>query len=289
MTELPRVATRKVSTGPYEGMVAVDSTLDHFLRNEGDPEALFQDGGSLLKSSSSTRSALVQLDPFRGEGESDRIYVKELRYKGVVHSLKPLFRKHRAQVMWEVSWHLLDNGISVPLPQGYLLKRRGPLFLKGFFFSEVQPRCLTLDELCRNLDQLIERFDSGGLLEVLAIQIAKMHDGRATHGDLKWSNVLVHQKKNKLWFVDLDASRLYVQNPGPKEVARDLARFVLSGLEAGVEQAILEKFLDEYAGYRKLSRSSIDGPTKRILKKLKDRHEKKYLDGYRRRKVRRSF
>ena len=288
MTELPRVAMRKVSSGPLRGMVVVDSTLDHFLENDGDPNALFQENATLLKSSRSTRSALVKLDPFRGDGESDRIYAKELRYKGVAHSLKPLFRKHRAQVMWQVSWHLLEHGISVPQPQGYLLKRRGPFFLKGFFFAKVQQGCLTLDKLCDNLDLLIERFDSGGLLEVLARQIAKMHDSKATHGDLKWSNVLVQEETNELWFVDLDASRLYIEIPGPKEVARDLARFVLSGLEAGVEEAIMEKFLNEYAGYRKLSRKSIDGPTKRILKKLKDRHEKKYRDGYCRQKVRRS-
>ena len=77
------------------------------------------------------------------------------------------------------------------------------------------------------------------------------------------------------------ACYLYRGQLGPKRIARDLARFVLSGLEAGVEEAIMEKFLDQYAGYRKLSRERIDGPTKRILKKLQDRHEKKYQDAYR--------
>jgi tRNA A-37 threonylcarbamoyl transferase component Bud32 len=276
MTELPRVAVRKVLSGPFRGVVVVDSTLDQFLQNGGNPDVLFQDSATFLKSSPSTRSALVQLVSFREGLDSHNLYVKELRYKNVVHSLKPLFRKHRAQVMWQVSWHLLDHGISVPQPQGYLLKRRGPFFLKGFFFSEIQQSCLTLDKLCKNFDQLIERFDSGGLLETLASQTAKMHDSSATHGDLKWSNVLVHQKKNQLWFVDLDAAELYGRPPTVREIARDLARFVLSGLEAGVEEEIMERFLDQYAGYRKLSRKSIDGPTKIILKKLKDRHEKKY-------------
>ena len=104
MTELPRVAKRKVSSGPFRGMVVVDSTLDHFLKNDGDPDALFQHSGSLLKSSSSTRSALANLDPVSGDVESESLYVKEFRYKGVVHSLKSLFGKHRAQIMWKVSW-----------------------------------------------------------------------------------------------------------------------------------------------------------------------------------------
>jgi tRNA A-37 threonylcarbamoyl transferase component Bud32 len=276
MTELPRVAVRKVLSGPFRGVVLVGSILDQFLQNGGEPDVIFQNSDTFLKSGRSTRSALVQLDSFREGVGSHTLYVKELRYKSIVHSLKPIFRKHRAQVMWQVSWHLLNHGISVPQPQGYLLERRGPFFLKGFFFSEIQQSCLTLDELCKNLDQLIERFDSGGLLETLAGQTAKMHDSHATHGDLKWSNVLVHEKKNKLWFVDLDAAELYGRPPTVRKIARDLARFVLSGLEAGVEEETMEKFLDQYARYRKLSRKSIDGPTKVILKKLKDRHEKKY-------------
>ena len=67
MTELPQVAMRQVSSGPFRGMVVVDSTLDHFLQNEGDPDALVQHSGSLLKSSSSARSALVNPYPVSGD------------------------------------------------------------------------------------------------------------------------------------------------------------------------------------------------------------------------------
>ncbi|MDH4012297.1 MAG: hypothetical protein OEU55_16365, partial [Desulfobacterales bacterium] len=76
MTELPRVAMRQVSSGPFRGMVVVDSTLDHFLQNDGDPDALVQHSGSLLKSSSSTRSALVNPDSVSGDVESKSLYVK---------------------------------------------------------------------------------------------------------------------------------------------------------------------------------------------------------------------
>ena len=97
MTELPRVAMRQVSSGPFRGMVVVDSTLDHFLKNDGDPDALFQHSGSLLKSSSSTRSALVNPDPVSGDVVSKGLYVKEFRYKGVVHSLKaPIWQTSRS-------------------------------------------------------------------------------------------------------------------------------------------------------------------------------------------------
>ena len=275
MTELPRVAMRKVSSGPFRGMVVVDSTLDHFLQNDGDPDALFQHSGSLLKSSSSTRSALVNPDSVSGDVVSKGLYVKEFRYKGVVHSLKHLFGKHRAQVLWKVSWHLLNHSIPVPKPEGYLLKKKGPICLSGYYFSKALRRCPSLHELTEDLDQLNERLDSGGLSRVAAHYVAALHDSGATHGDLKWTNILVDEKENQLWLIDLDASRIHRGYLGPKGIARDLARFVLSGLEAGIDGKILARFLDHYAQRRNLKLIDIEGPMMKVLQKLRKRHERK--------------
>ena len=275
MTELPWVAMRKVSSGPFRGMVVVDSTLDHFLENEGDPDALVQHSGSLLKSSSSTRSALANLDPVSGDVESESLYVKEFRYKGAVHSLKSLFGKHRAQIMWKVSWHLLNHSIPVPKPEGYLLKKKGPICLSGYYFSKALRRSPSLHELTEDLDQLNERLDSGGLSQVAAHYVAALHDSGATHGDLKWTNILVDEKENQLWLIDLDASRIHRGYLGPKGIARDLARFVLSGLEAGVDGTILARFLGHYTRRRNLKLKDIEGPMMNVLQKLRKRHEKK--------------
>jgi hypothetical protein len=278
MTELPQVAMRKVLSGSFRGMVVVDSTLDHFLRNDGDPDALFQHSGSLLKSSSSARSALIKPHLFSGDAEGESLYVKEFRYKGVVHSLKHLFGKHRAQVMWKVSWHLLRHSIPVPEPEGYLLKQKGPICPGGYYFSTALRRCPSLHELTEDLAQLNERLDSGGLSRVAAHYVAALHDSGATHGDLKWTNILVNEKENQLWLIDLDASRIHRGHLGPKGIARDLARFVLSGLEAGIDGAILAGFLDHYAQRRNLTLKDIEGPMMKVLQKLRKRHEKKLQD-----------
>ena len=275
MTELPQVAMRKISTGPFRGMVVVDSTLDHFLENDGDPNALFQHSGSLLKSSSSTRSALVNPDSVSGDVVSKGLYVKEFRYKGIVHSLKHLFGKHRAQVMWKVSWYLLNHSIPVPEPEGYLLKQKGPICPGGYYFSKALRRCPSLHELTEDLDQLNERLDSGGLSLVAAHCVAALHDSGATHGDLKWTNILVNEKENQLWLIDFDASKIYRGHLGPNGIARDLARFVLSGLEAGINGAILAGFLGHYAQHRNLKLKDIEGPMMKVLRKLRKRHEKK--------------
>ena len=278
MTELPQVAMRQVSSGLFRGMVVVDSTLDHFLQNDGDPDALFQHSGSLLKSSSSTRSALVNLDSVSGDVESKSLYVKEFRYKGVVHSLKHLFGKHRAQVMWKVSWHLLNHSIPVPEPEGYLLRKKGPMCPGGYYFSKALRRCPSLHELTEDLEQLNQELDSGGLSRVAAHSVAALHDSGATHGDLKWTNILVNEKANQLWLIDLDASRIHKGHLGPKGVARDLARFVLSGLETGIDGTILARFLGHYTRRRNLKLKDVEVAMMNVLQKLRKRHERKRQD-----------
>jgi hypothetical protein len=54
-----------------------------------------------------------------------------------------------------------------------------------------------------------------------------------------------------------------------------LARFVLSGLEAGINGAILAGFLGHYAQHRNLKLKDIEGPMMKVLRKLRKRHEKK--------------
>jgi RIO kinase 1 len=266
---------REIATGPLRGLVVVNSMIDQFLRDGGNPDQLLRDGATLIKAAGSTRSALVELNNSEVDGKVGRLYVKEFRFKGTIHSLKPLIRQHRAQIMWKVSWHLLNHSIPVPEPEGYLLKQKGPICLRGYFFSKALRRCPSLSELTANLEQLTERLSSGGLNGALAHYVAALHNSGAIHGDLKWANILVHQKENQLWLVDLDASTICRRYLGPKGIARDLARFVLSGLEVGVDGAILAGFLDHYAQRRNLTLKDIEGPVMKVLQKLRKRHERK--------------
>jgi hypothetical protein len=75
--------------------------------------------------------------------------------------------------------------------------------------------------------------------------------------------------------IDLDASSIYRGQLGPKKVARDLARFVLSGLELGVDGTILARFLNYYGQRRNLKLQELEGPMMKVLEKLRKRHEKK--------------
>jgi len=266
---------REILASSFRGKVIVGSATDYFLRNNARLEDFQLDESRLIQSSESASSALVEMGIPNSANDLERIFVKKFHFKGIVHSLKPIFRQHRAQVMWQVSWHLLKSSIPVPEPEGYLIKQRGPFCLEGYFFSKVLRSCSSLEELTKDLRLLSKRLDSGGLIGNLAWKVADLHDSGTTHGDLKWSNILIHEEKNELWFVDFDGAKLHSSCPDCKAVARDLARFVLSGLEAGVDGILLARFLGHYARRRNLTLEDIEGPMMKVLHKLRKRHEKK--------------
>ena len=274
MAILPHCGTevRKLSRADMEGMVVVGSSLDHFLESNGAPEDLFSRKVQLLKSDDSIRNAVVRLSNAKLEVSPEEIFVKEFRAKNTLHALKPHLSRHRAQIAWQISWHLLKSGISVPEPEGYLLEKSGPFYGKGYFFSKVLSGCHSLDTLAWNSRELSRRLASGGLVEDLARGIAALHDCGVTHGDLKWPNILVHEKDNRLWFVDLDSAKLHTHFLGPSRVARDLARFVLYGFQTETDNANINRFLDEYCRHRRLARGSIEAKMAKPLRKLRKRH-----------------
>jgi len=264
---------REISTASLKGMVVVDSSLDYFLQSRGNPADLFSHNVRLLKSSDSSRTALIQLETGRREVGPKEVFVKEFRFKNTLHSLKPVFGQHRAQIAWQTSCHLLTRGVPVPAPEGFLTKKKGPFCLEGYFFSEVLLGCHSLGTLAWTSEELSKRLDAEGLIEALACEIASLHGSGVAHGDLKWSNILIHEKNNELWFVDLDSARIYGCALGPSRVARDLARFVMYGFQAGIDNTVMNRFLDEYARFRKLDRKSLEIPMARVLRKLRKRHK----------------
>ncbi len=267
---------KKITRAPFRGVVIADSWLEHFIRDNRDPGELFSGKLRPLKSSVSARTAIVEIRLSDQSGAIKEVYAKEFFYKNLFHSFKPILRIHRTQILWRNTWHLLQNGVNVPEPAGYLLHQIGPFCRGAYFFSEALSDCMDLGTLALNKTELNRRLDAGGLIETLAMMVACLHDSGMVHRDLKWSNIMVHLKENKAWFIDLDTAKICRVIPGPSRIARDMARFVLNGIEAGVHQSIIERFLDQYSIRRQLTRDSFDRPMTIMLRKLWKRHQKKY-------------
>lgn len=267
---------KKIRKAPYWGVVVSGSWLDQFIRDDGNPPKLFTGEFRPLKSSISARTAIIDIGRFGYKSARREIYAKEFFYKNLLHSFKPIFRMHRAQILWRNSWNLLRYGVNVPEPAGYLLHQVGPSCRGAYFFAEALTECDNLGNLARNFAELNQRLDQGGLIETLALTVASMHNRGVIHGDLKWSNIMVHLKENKVWFIDLDAAEIYRIMPVSSRIARDVARFVLNGMEVGIDTSIVDRFLDQYAIQRKLSRHSIERPVAKMLRMLQKKHHKKY-------------
>lgn len=271
-----RIKIRKISKAPYRGMVAVDSFIDHFLRNGGNPADLFSHNARLIKSSEYSRAAMVEIDRPDKPFSAETFFAKEFCYKNYLHSFKPLFLRHRALAMWMNSLHLLNCGINVPEPFGYLLKFKGLSCRGGYFFSKLLIECDNLGTLALNFMELNQRLEFGGLIEALAAGVAVLHNHKVIHRDLKWSNIMVDKRKNEFWFIDLEKAKPCWFTPSPAGFARDVARFVLNCQEIGTNESIIERFLDTYARHRKVAREDLEKPVTRELKKLREKHRKKY-------------
>ena len=222
-----RIKIRKISKAPYRGMVVVDSFIDYFLRNDGNPADLFLHNAHLIKSNRYSQAAMVEIDRHDQPFGTETFFAKEFYYKNYLHSFKPLFRRHRALIMWRNSLHLLNCGINVPEPFGYLLKFKGLSCSGGYFFSKFLLGCDNLGTLALNFTKLNQRLEFEGLIEALAEGVAVLHNRKVIHRDLKWSNIMVHKRKNKFWFIDMESAKLCWFTPGLASLSRDIARFVL--------------------------------------------------------------
>ena len=256
----------KYACPPLWGMVLRGSPVDQFLREGGRPEDLFARGSCILKGSGSTRAALVQM------GASHEIFIKEYHFKNLLHSLKPLFGGHRARIVWDISRYLIRKGVPVPRPIGYLVDRRGPFCMRGYFFSESMAECSHLGRVARASAQSNALTEFCELVELIATQVAFLHGSAVTHGDLKWSNILVHKCSERIWFVDLDSARICRHRPTPGQAAPDLARFALSALQYGIDAFAVEHFMDRYSLERGIPRKYIDPPFQDMLKRLRRQH-----------------
>ncbi len=235
-------------------------------------EGLISQGALPVKESKSTRTAVLDIDCGFPQYEKESVFFKEYRLKSLIHSLKSNFCRHRAEVVWDLSWRLIASGIDVPEPAGYFLKQNGPFCLAGYSFSKLIPASRHLAAAAEKAKEQNAERALGVLMDSIACRVASLHESGVIHGDLKWTNILVHECGSRFWLVDLDSARCLKRAPGPAAVAEDLARFIFGGMQAGVDGALGQRFLDKYSEHRNLNRKILDPHVDRLLGKFIKRH-----------------
>lgn len=106
-----------------------------------------------------------------------------------------------------------------------------------------------------------------------------LHAAGYVHGDFKWGNVL--REGDTCWLVDVDGVRAVAPTGFCRGKARDLARFLLDCEEAGVPSPEVHALLQHYAELASFSREAVETRVNPILSRLRERHRRRYGEGFR--------
>lgn len=143
--------------------------------------------------------------------------IKRYNIKNILHFLKRFWRPTRACHSWQYANLLTLLGIHTPQPVLFYEKRFFGLRLNSYFISDyIDGRDLLSIE---SADQLTEEaaLSTCNLLK-------KMWQQNIYHGDLKASNIVIHN--NKAHLLDLDSIHLISYQQNNSQIAKDQNRFL---------------------------------------------------------------
>jgi tRNA A-37 threonylcarbamoyl transferase component Bud32 len=179
---------------------AVRSTISRFsavVRTEKEVlSALMEDPdefiarGQLLKNGNTCTVARVDIG-------GRALVVKRYNLKSVSHALSRFWRPSRAWHSWVAGHRLAFYGICTPAPLALLEERAGPLRGRAFLVTEYCAGASLLQHLSADREP--------GEAEADAIKdlFAKLFRLKISHGDMKASNLLWHDRQ--LALIDLDS------------------------------------------------------------------------------------
>lgn len=146
--------------------------------------------------------------------------LKRYNARDTNHVFTRAVRRSRAQRCWTMSYVFNRAGIGVARPVFMYEQRIGPLRLDAYFISKT----LKGEEL---LTALPKMDDKEKKMVVIAIKDAfeKMSEAKISHGDMKATNIM--WSDNKLFFIDLDASRQHqLASLSRRANIKDIRRFL---------------------------------------------------------------
>lgn len=214
----------------------------------------------ILKSNDSVEAGLLTLD-----NGDERVFYKRYPLRPIQRWIYRLARPSRAKHCWQISQHLLAADVAIAPPLGYL---DGPT--SCWFFSEALEDCPSLNALLA--EDALPNPDA--IAEAVATEAARMHSAGVIHRDFKWGNVLWRLPQTAI-IADLDGSK----QPGKASVrarARDLGRFIVNGLEVGMDQRWARLLLDVYVAQTMVDNVHLEREASRVVERISRRHAKRY-------------
>ena len=199
-------------------------------------------------------------------------FVKRYRSRSLFRVLLALLGWTRGGRVFELSFRLREEGVSVPQPSACLMCRDG-FQLDSWFMCEG----LEGGKDLRN-HFFEDRFESlGGAQEVMrkaAEVAAQLHANGFVHYDMKWANFMV-AGDGLFYLIDLDGMRK------PKiaiftKACRDVARFVVNAREFGLPEDHVKYWLSQYSMHLGVDVADVEKGMAPFYAKFVRRHRKKY-------------
>ena len=260
---------KKVRNNHYSGECYHGSRISQILATETNPEAWFANNGILVKKDKTITSKIFS------SMDCPPLFGKRFLPKNNLHFIKLLFRGEKACHLWQISHILLDLGIPVPKPAGYILTGRNPLRRNNYFFCASLPDSETLLAIARNKNDLSAWLAGNQLIERLARSLARMHNFGYSHGDAKWGNIMVNESNETFCWIDLD-SVTKQKRRNNRWFYKDVARFSVDIIENKLGSKWLDLFLKSYAHTRCISATHLEKKTHTFIRKISKRHRKKF-------------
>jgi tRNA A-37 threonylcarbamoyl transferase component Bud32 len=206
----------------------------------------FLDKGRILKNSRSTRAAIVEID-------HRQYFLKRYNNKGLIYSLKYLFRQSRPFNVWNSSLLIRKLGIPCPEVIAALSHRRFGILTASYLLTEsidgnIQPEDYIRESAVK--PDIYVKFQSR-----MCAYLKKMHDAGIRHGDLKLNNIYCRKDSDGLEFglYDFDGTDAFrkplSQEMRIKEYARIISSWIIISNRIGVpvdRERIISGFSKKY-------------------------------------------
>lgn len=161
-----------------------------------DPEAFMANGVALKDGKSATVSRFAFKD--------QTLVIKRYNIKNHRHRLRRCLRPSRGRIAWCNAHMLRLIGIATPRPLALIEERWGPLFSRAFLICTYQPGVHLADYWHHDWEV---RDPRAAALSPLRTLLERLAAARISHGDLKATNLIVHD--GEITLVDLDGLRAY--------------------------------------------------------------------------------
>ncbi len=127
------------------------------------------------------------------------LVIKRYNTRSRWHIVKRALRKTRAMRSWDMAHELLRIGVATPRPAAVIEERLGPFRRRSYYVNE-----FVAGQPCGDMLGS-PRAEHDPLRDELVRLFARLSQQRISHGDMKATNILVHD--GRLVLVDLDAAR----------------------------------------------------------------------------------